>query len=549
MLKKKDIDKEKENLSEYKRLINERYQYRKDAANQADKEEELAEYRRQLALIEADPTRSKDAKELRRKISDMEKEQAWAISDAELQAENERVDNQSEALDKYVSFNEERLDEILSDANNFSAELSEILSGSYEESYKKILDFMSKENEAFVKSLPEAQQQMIQGWEDTWKQAKDIIDSNYQEITKTILNKDQYLEFMRQSQGEQGLQYRKALESGDLNTMRMLEYEWGEKYDNYANALKNDSSFNLHDHTIDFTSDGSKLDDKTMSVAERELIKQILSEYGFDYGSLVKAKDFSTGANWKLNDYAGIGYVAPPSEVVNMEEARAENGGNGVSWSSKKGKKVYYMTGSGVIYEVDSWKDIPGNAMWASENIEQLKDMQNNTVSTESDPLTPVDTPNYYQSTKAKNIANKTENATDIYGKTVNTVANQIANGLDTINKLFGTKFASGGLVDFTGPAWVDGTPSKPEAFLSARDTENMRAMLDAFNYVRVASPFVPSSSMLSSNNTQVGDINITINQAELKDDADFDEVARRVGQAFTKELSKQGLNLSRYAM
>lgn len=40
--------------------------------------------------------------------------------------------------------------------------------------------------------------------------------------------------------------------------------------------------------------------------------------------------------------------------------------------------------------------------------------------------------------------------------------------------------FAEGGLVDFTGPAWVDGTKTRPEAFLDADDTRMMRAMLDA---------------------------------------------------------------------
>lgn len=563
-LRKKDIDKEKENLSEYKRLINERYQYRKDAANQADKEEELAEYRRQLALIEADPTRSKDAKELRRKISDIEKEQAWAISDAELQAENERVDNQSEALDKYVSFNEERLDEILSDANNFSAELNEILSGSYEESYKKILDFMSKENEAFVKSLPEAQQQMIQGWEDTWKQAKDIIDSNYQEITKTILNKDQYLEFMRKSQGEQGLQYRKALESGDLNTMRMLEYEWGEKYDNYANALKNDSSFDLHDHTIDYTSDGSKLDDKTMSVAERELIKQILSAYGFDYGSLVKAKDFSTGSDWKLNDYAGVGYVAPPTQEEVDAAVTETSGGGGGGGGSSAPKKKYMITvvggknspGAVSSYEIPATSEADVKRQLL-QKLEKLgyggATISNITIiddGTSKDTATPINTGGTFEGivnrTKTT-IKTTVDSAVNTINSFLNAINNPTYNATDKNKKMY--KFASGGLVDYTGPAWVDGTPQRPEVFLSPKDTENIRAMLDAFNYVRVASPFVPSASMLSSNNTQVGDINITINQAELKDDADFDEVARRVGQAFTKELSKRGLNLSRYAM
>lgn len=39
--------------------------------------------------------------------------------------------------------------------------------------------------------------------------------------------------------------------------------------------------------------------------------------------------------------------------------------------------------------------------------------------------------------------------------------------------------YASGGYVYNTGPAWVDGTPQKPEAFLDARDTENIGMLRD----------------------------------------------------------------------
>jgi hypothetical protein len=37
----------------------------------------------------------------------------------------------------------------------------------------------------------------------------------------------------------------------------------------------------------------------------------------------------------------------------------------------------------------------------------------------------------------------------------------------DYLNKLRGYK--TGGLADFTGPAWLDGTPSKPEYILDAK--------------------------------------------------------------------------------
>ena len=39
-------------------------------------------------------------------------------------------------------------------------------------------------------------------------------------------------------------------------------------------------------------------------------------------------------------------------------------------------------------------------------------------------------------------------------------------------------KYKEGGLVDFTGPAWVDGTKKKPEAFLNAQQTQFLKDSL-----------------------------------------------------------------------
>lgn len=108
---------------------------------------------------------------------------------------------------------------------------------------------------------------------------------------------------------------------------------------------------------------------------------------------------------------------------------------------------------------------------------------------------------------------------------------------------------AQGGIVDYTGLAWVDGTISKPEAFLSADDTALMRAMLDAAKYVS----YRPSISNIdgtkfNNNSANIGDVNITITEAQFKEDADYDKVAERVGQAFVRELNKQGMNMANYA-
>ena len=73
--------------------------------------------------------------------------------------------------------------------------------------------------------------------------------------------------------------------------------------------------------------------------------------------------------------------------------------------------------------------------------------------------------------------------------------------------------------------------------------------MMDAFNYIR-KSPYMTSVDTSSyGNTTNIGDVNVTINEAKFKDDADYEEVAKRVGQVFTKELQKSGFNVARYSM
>ena len=122
-------------------------------------------------------------------------------------------------------------------------------------------------------------------------------------------------------------------------------------------------------------------------------------------------------------------------------------------------------------------------------------------------------------------------------------------NGKENISIKNASKYLYGGLVDYTGPAWVDGTKTKPEAFLDYIDTKNIRDLADSLRYVTPYLGVLPTSEMMGyGNNTNIGNINITINQAELKEDADYDEVARKVGKAFTKELQKNGFNLASYA-
>jgi hypothetical protein len=555
-LKKKDIDKEKESLNEYKKLITERFNYRKKASQQADKDEEIADYRRQLALIEADPSRSKDAKELRRKIEDLEKEKAWATAEDELAAETERVDEQIEGMDKFVQYNEELLNEILGDANNFAVELGDILNGSFEESYTKIIEFMRKENEAFMKSLPEAQEQMIQGWKDTWKQANDIVDNNIILISELLETKEQYMDFMKSTdrdyrsyQDEQA----KALADNDVEAARRaadnlarMEREWSDKYDDYTKAIKDDAIFTSDSHVL--TDVSSQIDELKNNVFKVNVIGIDDTNWTSMYGlsrDQTQTVDFSNGEQLVIDELTGI--FKKVEQKASIPKATAEDKGTGTGSTTKKKNTAVANKNAGTTGAVlaDNKYSVYYDAVTGKYSIVQ----DENGELTKAAATIEADQANKGKINRladADLLESKTDKKGDegyirITGSALSPVLTSILE--DTLYHN-----ANGGLVDYTGLAWVDGTKARPESFLDATDTQTLRSMLDTFTYIKNQPYMTSIDPSMVSHNSSVGDINITINQAELQSDADYDKVARKVGQAFTKELSRQGLNLSGYA-
>ena len=88
--------------------------------------------------------------------------------------------------------------------------------------------------------------------------------------------------------------------------------------------------------------------------------------------------------------------------------------------------------------------------------------------------------------------------------------------------------FKTGGLVNYTGPAWVDGTPSKPEAFLSAQDTERIGNAAKLLADLPILNSTSNANNAVSSN---IGDtsIEIHINVENLASDYDVDQMIERV--------------------
>ena len=102
--------------------------------------------------------------------------------------------------------------------------------------------------------------------------------------------------------------------------------------------------------------------------------------------------------------------------------------------------------------------------------------------------------------------------------------------------------FKSGGIADFTGPAWLDGTKSKPELVLNAKDTANFIALKD-----NLATLMNKGTTTTQS----TGDLNfdIDINVEKIDNDYDVKKVAAAVKKEIVSSANYRNVNVVRNLM
>lgn len=464
---KKDIEKKKEALEEEKSLIDERLQARKDAEDEAEKYEELAELKKQLASVEMDSSRTKDAAQLRKSIADLEKEIGWDIADKEADNAKNEIQDQMDAYDDYITKGDEDLEELLKDANNFSEEVNNVLKMNQSE----LFDWLKNNVKEYTESLKDAQQQMVNSWSDTYKQMMGLTDTYWDEVAEILSSKESYLEYMKNSD-----EYLNA--SDDMKAQ--LRYQWEDAYDKWILALKDTTNYDHFDNGLGDMSG---------------------SEYGTGTNS-------GTGADGNKTTNAALIKAA-------IEAAKLKLTNSLPFWT-------HLPSASDLIYG----KNSTNNTDWTGATIDQ-------------------------------DIRSTAKYGTEWRYAPTSSELEQIIKG----------KYATGGLANYTGLAWLDGTPSKPERVLNAQQTESFDRLVNVIDSLRASGVSLESlrNSMLDTrihlpnlspsidpstiggNIANIGDVNVTIEEAELNDDRDYDEIAQIVGEKFAKEISKQGINIAKY--
>lgn len=124
----------------------------------------------------------------------------------------------------------------------------------------------------------------------------------------------------------------------------------------------------------------------------------------------------------------------------------------------------------------------------------------------------------------------------DYYG----TYENYLQKVYDLISKGKTPEFKTGGLADFTGPAWLDGTKSRPELVLNQTDTANFIALKDI-----LAEVFDNSNSLSKGNSKSGGDnyYDIEISVEKIGDDYDVDRLADRIKEIIYEDSVYRNVN------
>ena len=101
--------------------------------------------------------------------------------------------------------------------------------------------------------------------------------------------------------------------------------------------------------------------------------------------------------------------------------------------------------------------------------------------------------------------------------------------------------YLGGGVADFTGPAWLDGTKQNPERILSPYQTQLFESMVNALEQMsKIQIPSMPNFGdiELSGNGgVSVGDI--IVNVDNLDTDDDYEELAEKVSDVLMERIGK----------
>ena len=98
-------------------------------------------------------------------------------------------------------------------------------------------------------------------------------------------------------------------------------------------------------------------------------------------------------------------------------------------------------------------------------------------------------------------------------------------------------QFETGGLADFTGPAWLDGTKAKPEYVLNAEQTKAFFTLVDVLSSLQ-------SGTSKSAEKTGDNSYDIDINVESISSDYDVEQIYEKIKSLIVQDARYRNNNV-----
>lgn len=425
--------------------------------------------------------------------------------------EKMRQDRENERTEQDIADKQQRLAYLQQDTSGANAmeimKLQEEISNSQESYTDSLIDQKINELEDQNDKAAEQRQQQIdvlqtqlehdQKVGEIWKQVYSLwqtgIDSNGK-----LINNSNLEEILKNSENFDGLS-----EQSKMNWMGELETQMKAAVSylavgRSAKSLLTSGEISEND-SITFTDIRNKDSQKTIK-GKVDKDGNVIDSAGNVYSGVHQDE---TG-KWVFDQNGTYkAYQAPTPKVEQKQEQQQQNTTN-VQDTQPHGWK---FTVNGVLYNFTT-SEADARANWNKFN-EQNKKIENDINEVINSPM-----PDNEKQRRIKRL--NTQKVT-----------------LSSI-----TAYKTGGVADFTGPAWLDGTPSKPEIILNQKDSQNFIQLKN------ILATLMSGSKTTASENNGDNYYDVDINVEKLESDYDVEQVAEKVKSMIRRDATYRNVNV-----
>ena len=497
---------------------------------------ELVDKERKLALLRRDTSRGNavEVKSLEKEVQDDRTSLLDSAVDDIIEKLREFYELQKEQRELEITYQETLIDDVA-----LMKEATETLQKI--QTSDELVNWW-KENVTNIETFSkERLQQVTDDWEKLFDAKSQYVASIDDKMKESIEDANGHLKEV----GDQAEEIVRTTSEGITNLAEQSLQEAGEEYKKAVKAAK-DALQDAVDAVakqkealqaaIDAANESKKAFDdihakymEYLKSREKTTVYKVGNTY-LDQGQLSSYMVSNAGNPTKYGNQAPVATEVPKDKVSDLvkQTPPSINPVNN-QWSTPKKivkKWDYYTSDSGTLYTKEQYNSIPAQA-GIKNGLKQIE----------------VEIPSDIKHGVIKFNDKEKKWELDIEEPTKNMAETYIKNLSKDKNKDKYLAFAEGGLVNYTGPAWVDGSRSRPEAFLSAEDTRRIGEAARILADLPILSQPINQEQIPT---TTIGDttIQIDVHVDSIASDYDLDEAMDKVEKRIVEAAKYTGSNV-----